>query len=152
MVLVSAIYQHELAIDIQMFPPSWTSLPPLTPCQPSRLSQWIWALNLSSLHHKINFHWISNFTYGDACVSLLLSQLIPPSPYLSVSTSLFSVSMSPLLPWRQVHQYIIFLDSVYAFICDIWSFSFWHTSLCIIGSRFIHLIRTESNAFLFMAE
>ena len=26
------------------------------------------------------------------------------------------------------------------------------TSLCIINSRFIHLIRTDSNAFLFMAE
>ena len=26
------------------------------------------------------------------------------------------------------------------------------TSLCIIGSSFIHLIRTDSNAFLFMAE
>ena len=26
------------------------------------------------------------------------------------------------------------------------------TSLCIIGSRFIHLIRTNSNAFLFIAE
>ena len=26
------------------------------------------------------------------------------------------------------------------------------TSLCIIGSRFIHLIRTDSNAFLFKAE
>ena len=31
------------------------------------------------------------------------------------------------------------------------SFSFWLTSLCIIGSRFVHLIRTDSNAFLFMA-
>ena len=28
------------------------------------------------------------------------------------------------------------------------SFSFWLTSLCIIGSRFIHLIRADSNAFL----
>ena len=26
------------------------------------------------------------------------------------------------------------------------------TSLCIIGSRFIHLIRTDSNVFLFIAE
>ena len=26
------------------------------------------------------------------------------------------------------------------------------SSLCIIGSRFIHLIRTDSDAFLFMAE
>ena len=32
------------------------------------------------------------------------------------------------------------------------SFSFWLTSLCIIGSRFIHLIRTDSNAFLSMVE
>ena len=28
------------------------------------------------------------------------------------------------------------------------SFSFWLTSFCIIGSRFIHIIRTDSNAFL----
>ena len=26
------------------------------------------------------------------------------------------------------------------------------TSLCIIGSRFVHLIRNDSNTFLFMAE
>ena len=32
------------------------------------------------------------------------------------------------------------------------SFFFWLISLCIIGSRFIHLIRTDSNAFLFVAE
>ena len=30
-----------------------------------------------------------------------------------------------------------------------WCFSFWLTSLCIIGSSFIHLIRTDSNAFFF---
>ena len=33
-----------------------------------------------------------------------------------------------------------------------WCFSFWLTSLCIIGSSFIHLIRTDSNIFLLMAE
>ena len=33
-----------------------------------------------------------------------------------------------------------------------WCFSFWLTSLCIKGSSFIHLIRTDSNAFLLMAE
>ena len=33
-----------------------------------------------------------------------------------------------------------------------WCFSFWLTSLCIIGSSFIHLIRTDSNAFFLMAE
>ena len=35
---------------------------------------------------------------------------------------------------------------------SIWylSFSFWLTSLCIIGSRFIYLIGTNSDAFLFI--
>ena len=33
-----------------------------------------------------------------------------------------------------------------------WCFSFWLTSLCIIGSSFIHLIRTDSHAFFLMAE
>ena len=30
-----------------------------------------------------------------------------------------------------------------------WCFSFWLTSLCIIGSSFSHLIRTDSNVFFF---
>ena len=40
----------------------------------------------------------------------------------------------------------IFLDFIYMCV-NIWylSFSFYLTSLCIIGSRFIHLIRTDSN-------
>ena len=33
-----------------------------------------------------------------------------------------------------------------------WCFSFWLTSLCIIGSSFIHLIRTDSSVFFLMAE
>ena len=33
-----------------------------------------------------------------------------------------------------------------------WCFSFWLTSLCIIGSSFIHLIRTDSNEFFLTAE
>ena len=33
-----------------------------------------------------------------------------------------------------------------------WCFSFWLTSLFIIGSSFIHLIRTDSNVFFLMAE
>ena len=37
--LVSAIHQHESAIGIHMFHPSWASLPPRTPSHTSRLSQ-----------------------------------------------------------------------------------------------------------------
>ena len=33
-----------------------------------------------------------------------------------------------------------------------WCLSFWLTSFCIIGSSFIHLIRTDSNVFFLMTE
>ena len=38
----------------------------------------------------------------------------------------------------------IFLNSICVSILY-WCFTFWLTSLCIIGSSFIHLIRTDSN-------
>ena len=37
--MISAIHQHESAVGIHMSLPSWTSLPPLSPSHPSRLSQ-----------------------------------------------------------------------------------------------------------------
>ena len=46
----------------------------------------------------------------------------------------------------------IFLNSIYMLLYTVWCFSFWLTSLCIIGSSFIHLIRTDSNVFFLMAE
>jgi len=39
---------------------------------------------------------------------------------------------------------LIYID-IYVYIQYL-SFSFWFTSLCMIGSRFIHLIKTDSNA------
>ena len=36
-------------------------------------------------------------------------------------------------------------------IIPYWCFSFWLTSLCIIGSSFIHLNKTDSNVFFLMA-
>ena len=38
---------------------------------------------------------------------------------------------------------------IYIYIYMCWCFSFWLTLLCIIGSSFIHLSRTDSNAFFF---
>ena len=46
----------------------------------------------------------------------------------------------------------IFINSIYMCYILHWCFSFWLTSLCIIGSSFIHLIRTDSNVFFLMAE
>ena len=80
---------------------------------------------------------------------MLLFQIMPPSSSLTVSKSLFLISVSPLLPYKQDQEYYISRFHIYALICEMCPFL---TSLCIIGSRFIHLIRTDSNAFLFMDE
>ena len=47
----------------------------------------------------------------------------------------------------------IFLNSIYICLNILyWCFPFYLTSLCIIGSSFIHLIRTDSIVFFLMAE
>ena len=90
------IYQHESAIGIYACPlplkPPFKLLPYPTPLGHHR------ALDLSSLHHTVNSHWLSNFTYSNVFVSVLLSQFIPTSPSLPGSTNLYSMSISPLLP------------------------------------------------------
>ena len=46
-----------------------------------------------------------------------------------------------------------FLNSIYICVSILyWCFSFWLTSLCIFGSSFIHLIRTDSKEFFLTAE
>ena len=69
-------YNNANTINIHVSPPTWTSLPSPTPPHPSRLSQ---SARLSSLLYS-NFPLASYFTYGNVYVSMLLSQLVPPSP------------------------------------------------------------------------
>ena len=64
----------------------------------------------------------------------------------TVSSSLFSMSASSLLPHKYVHQHDLSRFYTYALICNIClSLS---DLLCAISSRFIHLIRTNSNVLL----
>jgi len=62
-VLISAIYQHEWAIGTHLRPTSH-------PISPSGYHR---APDLNSLYHTVSFHWLSNFTYGNVYVSILLS-------------------------------------------------------------------------------
>ena len=122
-----------------MSPPSWPSLPPPTLSHLSRLLQ---SPSLSSLSHSANSHWLS-----------LLPMVVYMLPCHSVHSSYPPYYPCPLvsplclcLHCCPANRFIstIFLDSVYMYIWYLF-FSFWPTSLCIIGSRFIHLIRTDSN-------
>ena len=65
---------------------SWTSLPPPTPPHASRLSH---STKVGFPASYSKFHWLS-YADGSVCVSVLLSQIFPPSPSRTVSKSLFS--------------------------------------------------------------
>ena len=109
------------------------------------------ALALSAPSHAWNLDWwpISHMViYMFQCYCLKSSHpcLLPQSPKVcSLHLCLFCCP---------AHRVIvtIFLNSISMHYILYWCFSFWHTSLCIIGSSFIHLIRTDSNASFLMVE
>ena len=99
---------------------------------------------LSTLSHASNLDWQSvshMILYMFQWYSLISSHpcLLPQSPKdCSIHLCLFCY-----LAYRVIIT--IFLNSIY--ICAsilYWCFSFWLTSLCTIGSSFIHLIRADS--------
>ena len=137
--MVFAIHLHESAMGAHVLPnPEVPShLPPhLIPLG------WPRAPTLSALLHALNLHWSSVLH-----VSMLFSQIIPPSPSPTKLKSLFlHLCLFCCFAYRIVIT--VFLNSIYIYIHTYiyinilyWCFSFWLTSLFIIGSSFIHLIR-----------
>ena len=93
------------------------------------------------------------FTLDSILVSMLFSQNIPPLPSPTESKSLFCTSVSLFLFCILGYRYHLLKFHIYIYVSILyWSLSFWLTSLCIMGSSFIHLIRTDSNEFFLMAE
>ena len=92
-----------------MSPPSWTFLPSPSPSHPSRLIQ---SPYLSSLRHTANSLLAIYFTDGNVSFHATLSLYLTLSSPLPVSVSLFSISVSPLLPANKFFG-TIFLDSIY---------------------------------------
>jgi len=109
------------------------------------------ALALSTLSHALSLDWRSfshMVIYMSQCYSHKSShpRFLPQSPKVcSLHLCLFCCP---------AHRVIItiFLNSIYMHYILYWCFPFWLTSLCIIGSSFIYLIRTDSNAFFLIAE
>ena len=74
---------------------------------------------------------------------MLFFQNIPPSP-LPQSPKVCSVHLCLFFCFAYRVIITIFLNSIYICVSILhWSLSFWLTSLCIMGSSFIHLIHTE---------
>ena len=80
---------------------------------------------------------------------MLFSHITPALPSPTESKSLSFTSVSPLLPCTKDHWYRLSKFHTYALI---YSICLSLSDFCIISSRFIHLIRTDSNAFLFITE
>ena len=127
--------------------PSWTPLPPPSPYHPSGSSQCTSPkFPLSCIKPGLAIH----FLYDIIHALMPFSQIIAPTPHRVQKTILYiCVSFAVLYTGLLLPSFSI------PYICVsilYWCFSFWLTSLCIIGSSFIHLIRTDSNVFFLMAE
>ena len=143
--MVFAIHQHESATGIRVYPPSGTRLLPPSPPQPSGLSQ---STGFGCPASCTKLALVIYFIYGNVHILMVSPQIIPPLPSLAESKCLFFTSVSPLCTQDcQSHlsrfHVCVLIYSICLFLSDL-------TSLCIIGSRFIHLVRTDSNAFLFV--
>ena len=95
-----------------------------------------------ALCHTANAPRLSVYMRGSVCISTLCSQFI--SLHCSLCLCLHSCHADSFIS-------TIFLDSTWM----LWYTGFvllWLLSLRIIGSRFIHLIRTDLNELFFIAE
>ena len=136
---------------VYMSPPSWTPLPPPTALRIP--SPWVIPVHqprAPCIMHQTcagdSFH-IWYFTCFNA--------ILPHHPTLTFSHRVQKIVLYICVSFAASHTGLSLPSFWLPYICVsilYWWFSFWRTSLGIIGSSFIHLIRTDSNAFFLMAE
>ena len=109
--LSAALSQHQPWV--YMCPPSWTPLPPPSPSHPSGSSQ---CTSPECPVSCIELGLAIYFTYDNTHVSMLFSQIIPPSPSPTESKSLFFTSVSLLLSHIQGYCYHLSKFHIYALV------------------------------------
>ena len=98
---------------VYMCPPSWTPLPPRSPSHPSGSSQCTSPeCPVSCIESGLAIY----FTYRNIHVSMLFSQIIPPSPPPTESKRLFFISVSLLLSRIQGYRYHLSKFHIYVLI------------------------------------
>ena len=130
---------------VYMCSPSWTPFPPPSPSHPSGSSQCTIPKHpVPCIERALAIHFNGN-------VSMPFSQVIPLSPSPTESKRLFYTSVSLLLSRIQGYCYNLSKFHIHMLVYCIGVFlsGLLHS---IIGSSFIHLIRTDSNVFFLMAE
>ena len=133
-------------MGVHVFPilnPPPTSLP----FHPSGSSQ------CTSPEHPVSFivpGLVIHFTYDNIHAIMYFNAILPNPLPQSLKDYSIHLCLFCCLAYRVIIT--IFLIPYICIIILYWCFSFQLTSLCIIGSSFIHLIRTDSNVFFLIAE
>ena len=136
---------------VYMCLPSWTPLPPPSSTRPSELFQ---CNGFECPVSCIKLGLVICFTYGNTHVSMLFFQITHPC-LLPQSPKIYSLYLCLFSCLAHKVVITIFLNSIYMCVCvniQYWCFSFWLLHSVYLGFSFIHLIRTDSNVFLFLAE
>ena len=111
--MVFVIHQHELARGIHVSP---HPEPSPSPSHPSGLTQ---STGFGCSASCIKLALVIYFTYGNIYVSMLFSQMIPPSSSPTESKSLFFTSVSLLLPCMWDSHYCLSKFHIYVLMYSI---------------------------------
>ena len=139
-----AIHWHGSTTAVHVFPilnPPSLLLPHPIPLGPPSVPA------PSTLSHASNLDW---WSFSHLIINMF--QCHSPTLTLSQSPKDYSIHLCFFCCFACGFIITTFLNSIYMHYILYWCFSFWLTSLCIIGSSFIHLIRTDSNVFFLMTE
>ena len=101
---------------------------------------------LSILYHALSLDW----QFVSHMLLYMLNAILPNHPTLTLSHRVQKSFVYICVSFAVLHTWLSLPSFYIPYICVsilYWCFSFWLTSLCITGSSFVYLFRTDSNVF-----